>query len=190
MIIAVVGMTGSGKSVMCEVLKAQGIPVIRFGQFVIDEMERKGLPKGPESERIVREQLRAERGMDALAQLAEPAIRDHLAKAGIVGIDGLYSYSEYRTLKDAFGEQLVIVAVFTPKALRYRRLSERHERPLTPVEAADRDRAEIEIIEKGGPIALADHTLLNSGTTEELAEVCRSLLAQLLSNRFRAAEMH
>jgi dephospho-CoA kinase len=65
-IIAVVGMTGSGKSVMCEVLKAQGIPVVRFGQFVIDEMERQGLPKGPESERIVRERLREDPSVPTL----------------------------------------------------------------------------------------------------------------------------
>jgi dephospho-CoA kinase len=127
--------------------------------------------------------------MDALAQLAEPAIRAHLAQAGIVGIDGLYSYSEYRTLRDAFGDKLVTVAVFTPKALRYRRLSEREDRPLTEGEATERDRAEIENIEKAGPIALADYTLLNGGTAEELAESCRTLLASLLSSGFRTAEL-
>ena len=179
MIIAVVGMTGSGKSVVSEVLRAEGIPTIRFGQFVIDEMKRRGLAETAESERLVREELRQVDGMAALAKLATPAIREQLAKTGIVGIDGLYSYSEYRTLQEAFA-QVVLLAVFTPRSLRYARLERRGERPLSPAAAEARDRAEIENIEKGGPIALADYTLLNDGTADELAEKCRQLLRALL----------
>ena len=58
--------------------------------------------------------------------------------------------------------------MFTPRALRYERLARRAERPLTMAEAVSRDYAEIENIEKGGPIALADYTIINDGTMEDL----------------------
>ena len=140
MIIAIVGMTGSGKSILADVLRKEGIPVIRFGQFVVDEMARRGLPEGPESERTVREDLRKLHGMDALAKLALPAIGEQLARSPVVGIDGLYSYSEYRTLKNAFGDDLLIIAVYTSRALRHRRLQSREERPLTRRQTATHKR--------------------------------------------------
>jgi dephospho-CoA kinase len=41
-------------------------------------------------------------------------------------------------------------------------------RPLTPAEAESRDHAEIELLHKAGPIAMADHTIVNEGGMEEL----------------------
>jgi hypothetical protein len=41
-------------------------------------------------------------------------------------------------------------------------------RPLTAGQASSRDRSEIENINKGGPIAMADFTIINEATLEEL----------------------
>jgi dephospho-CoA kinase len=107
---------------------------------------------------MVREELRSKHGMDAYARLSLPAIRRSLSQ-GPTAIDGLYSWSEYKFLKTRFGERMKVVAIFTPRAMRYARLSKRPERPLTFEEAEQRDFAEIENVEKGGPIAIADYTL-------------------------------
>ncbi|MCS7072357.1 MAG: hypothetical protein NZM00_12695, partial [Anaerolinea sp.] len=62
---------------------------------------------------------------------------------------------------------------------RYSRLAARSERPLTPEEAERRDYQEIEMIEKGGPIALADHFIVNDGTEAELLAALDALVARL-----------
>jgi dephospho-CoA kinase len=47
-------------------------------------------------------------------------------------------------------------------------------RPLTPDEAKKRDYSEIENIEKGGPIAMADYTIINESDEQGLrAEIVR-----------------
>ncbi len=167
-IIAVVGLCGAGKSVVCEYIEQKGYQKVYFGGFTMEELKRRGLEINPENEKWVREDLRNIHGMAAYAVLAEPAISAILRQSGNVLIDGLYSFSEYKFLKEKYGEQLHVVAVFAPPKLRYKRLTERVHRPLSEVEARSRDYAEIDNIEKGGPIAMADVTLVNDKDTNFL----------------------
>jgi dephospho-CoA kinase len=171
-------MTGSGKSSIAAHLAAHDWTVIRFGQITMDELARRGLAVTPDNERSVREEIRAAEGMDAYARRLLPRIRAAMA-AGPVVLDGLYSWSEYKHLHAQLGARLAVVAVFCPRAVRYARLAVRGERPLTPAEAEARDVAEIEHVEKGGPIAMADYTLLNDGAPEGLIAGLERLLTQL-----------
>ncbi|MGV2436285.1 MAG UNVERIFIED_CONTAM: hypothetical protein LVT10_16525 [Anaerolineae bacterium] len=68
-------------------------------------------------------------------------------------------------LNAQLGASMVVLCVTCDRALRYARLTERSERPLTVEEAIERDFREIDHLEKGGPIAIADYTLLNNGAT-------------------------
>jgi len=72
-----------------------------------------------------------------------------------------------------------VLAVTAPRPLRYARLAARPERPLSPKEALSRDIAEIEILEKGGPIAMADYTILNTGSLESLEAAVDGLIPSL-----------
>ena len=160
-IIAIVGMPGSGKSVVAGYLKTHGFPMIYFGEIIIREVEKRGLAITALNEQIVREEIRQKYGMDVCAQLSLPIIKSTLLEHQLVVIDGLYSFSEYKTLKTEFNDELIVIAIFTPKSLRYERLSFRQERPLKIEEAEKRDFMEIERIEKAGPIAMADITIIN-----------------------------
>lgn len=182
MIIAAVGMAGSGKSVFCDAMAARGMPVVYFGGLVLEEVANRGLPPGAESERAVREDLRARHGMAAMAHLALPRLSQLRAENEHVGIDGLYSYSEYRALKQAFGADLALVAIVAPRALRYQRLSQRPKRALSPAEAIARDHAEIENLEKGGPIALADVYIPNDGNMAVFSRDIDRILGTVLSH--------
>ena len=82
--------------------------------------------------------------------------------------DGLYTWTEYKALKHEFPGELTVVAVVAPKHIRHHRLTQRPIRPLTIEEANHRDWAEIENIEKGGPIAIADYYIDNSGDRNTL----------------------
>jgi dephospho-CoA kinase len=167
-IVATVGMCGSGKSVAGERLERLGFVKVYFGGLTIDQVKRRGLEVNEKNERAVREELRRTYGMGAFAVLSLPRIEALLQAGKRVLIDGLYSFSEFKILKEKYGGRLLVIAVFTPRTLRYQRLALREERPLSMAEAVSRDHAEIENIEKGGPIALADYTIVNDGSQEEL----------------------
>lgn len=166
-IIAVVGMCGSGKSLVTEHLKGKGWNVIHFGSLTMRELEKRGLPKNETNERSVREELRGKYGIGAYAVLSLPLILESQEK-GLTVIDGLYSWTEYGILKKEFGDRLFVIAVIADKKLRYERLTVRGIRPLTNQEAELRDFAEIENLEKGGPIAIADFFINNNDSPESL----------------------
>jgi len=168
-IIAIVGLTGSGKSTAVEYFTEKGHPRVYFGGVILNAMTEAGLEHTKENEQKFREAFREKNGKDAVAQAIVDQI-NHLADAGQHSIiaDGLYTWTEYKVLKKAFPNELTLVAVVTPKHLRYARLSKRPVRPLNSHEAHERDIAEIENLEKGGPIAIADHYIINDETAEKL----------------------
>lgn len=177
--LALVGMPGAGKSLCARHLQQRGFFQYRFGSIVINEVLRRGWPLTPENERIVREELRAQEGMDVMARRSLPLLREALEKYRSIVIDGLYSFSEYKTLRAEFGDAIIVVAIVSPRWMRYARLAQREERPLTVQEAEQRDYAEIERIEKGGPIAMADYTLVNDSTPEALLSALDRLVDSL-----------
>jgi dephospho-CoA kinase len=179
MILGIVGMPGSGKSVLAQYFRSVGLPVIRFGAFVLERIEKQGWRLTPENERIAREELRKEYGMAACARLALPQIRELLESGHHVVIDGLYSLAEYKLLREEFSDDLFVIAVVATKSLRYARLAQRPDRPLATAEATERDWHEVERLEKGGPIALADSTLTNDDSAEQLIEKAFELLHTL-----------
>ena len=166
-IAAIVGMPGAGKSEVARFFENAGYRVVRFGDATEEELLRRGLPLSEMNERLVREDLRATHGMAAYALLNIPRIDDAL-RSSCVAVDGLYSWEEYLALKHQYDTQLVMVAVAASPTTRRRRLASRPRRPLTAEEVDSRDHAEIERINKGGPIAMADVTLVNEGSLEEL----------------------
>ena len=131
------------------------------------ELESRNLPINEANERNIREELRVTHGMDAYAKLSLPTIKQTLSVAPTV-IDGMYSWAEYRFLRQHLGDQMKVVAIFTTRPVRYARLSQRPDRPLSAQEAEERDSAEIENLEKAGPIAIADYTIINDGSEEDL----------------------
>ena len=177
-IISIVGMAGAGKSTVARIFQQNGFKKIRFGDVTEEEVRKRGFELNEKNEREVREQLRSEQGMAVYAKLNLPRIDDALKSSDVV-VDGLYSWEEYTLLKDSYGEDFKVVAVFTSPATRHRRLGIRINRPLMVEEAATRDKAEIERLNKGGPIAMADFTILNESSLEALENETRRVLMAL-----------
>ena len=168
-ILAFVGLTGSGKSSAVEYVTAKGLPKVYFGGIVLDEVQRRGLELTQENEQPIREELRETEGKDFIVKRIISQIHD-LIEAGQDRIvaDGLYTWTEYKVLKREFPGELTVVAVVTPKHLRKQRMAKRPLRPLTSDQVDQRDWAEIENIEKGGPIAVAYYFIHNDGGVEKL----------------------
>lgn len=176
-VIALVGLAGSGKSVLASFFEERGWTRVRFGDVTENEVRARGLAVNEANERAVREELRRKHGMEAYALLNLPRIEKARETTPVV-CDGMYSWEEYLLLRKRFPGFAVIAVQCSPKT-RYARLASRAVRPLTASEAESRDHAEIEILHKAGPIAMADHTLLNEAGVDELRAGFERLLGKL-----------
>jgi len=186
-IVAIVGMAGAGKSLVSDFLVKQGFAFLRFGQITLDEAKRRGVA-GEAEERKIREGFREKHGMAAFALLNMPKL-DELLESSNVVVDGLYSWAEYKVLKEKYGENLKVIAVYAPPGLRHKRLENRNTkqkndenlrfRSFTKEEAISRDFAEIEQGDKGGPIAMADFTIINIFSIKAVADALEEILAQI-----------
>lgn len=164
-VIAIVGMCGSGKSVLSEALEKKGYKKVYFGGVTMEKLRESGLEINPENEKMMREKLREELGMGAFAKILLPKIKK-LANDYNVVLDGLYSWDELKIIKNEL--DVITIAIVADKNLRYERLKKRDIRPLTEEEAKNRDISEIENIAKAGPIAYADYYILNNGTIDDV----------------------
>ncbi len=164
----------------------EGYEYLRFGQITLDEVKKRGLEPNEENEKPIREEFRKQHGMAAFAILNMPKVDEFLSAGRNVLVDGLYSWSEYKELKNKYGDKLIVIAVYSQPKMRYARLEDRRSkykddpkmkyRSFSREEAKARDRVEIENIEKAGPIAMADFTVNNIGSLEKLTKDVNNIL--------------
>ncbi len=168
-ILAVVGLAGAGKSTAVEYLTNKGYPRVYFGGVIYSAMEKAGIEITPESQTIFRETIREKEGKDFVVKRIIKEINDliEVGQHKIVA-DGIYSWTEYKAMKSEFPGELTVVGVVAPKRLRHHRLNVRPDRPFTDKESNDRDWNEIENLEKGGPIAIADYYIVNDSGVEKV----------------------
>lgn len=178
-ILAIVGMSGSGKSVAVDYLTAKGYPKVYFGGMIYKEMEKRGIERTPdgETEKNFREQIRNEEGKDWVVRQVIAETKDLIAAGQRrIVLDGVYSWTEYKTLKHEFPKNIIFLAIVVDKKLRYDRVAKRPERAFDGTAIRERDRSEIENLEKGGPIVAADYYILNNGSIADMeADLARVL---------------
>ena len=177
-VVSIVGMAGSGKSEVAKIFENNGFANVRFGDITDKEIKKRGLELNEKNERHVRQQLRKEHGMSAYAKLSLSRI-DNLLKSADVVVDGLYSWEEYKLLKSRYGDSFSVVAVWASPKTRYERLTKRPVRPLAVEEAINRDVAEIENSDKGGPIAMANFTIINESSLEDMRKETQRVISAL-----------
>jgi dephospho-CoA kinase len=178
-IVALVGLPGSGKGTCTDYMHEQyGWPIVHFGHMVYEEIERRGLDI-VKDEKFVREDMRVQEGNAVLAKHAARKTKQHAANGErVVVLDGLYSWSEYKYLLEEFGDSLIVIAVAVPKKLRHERVLARKDahRHYTLDQLIAREYAEIENLEKGGPIAYADYTILNDSDVDHTITQLNNIL--------------
>jgi len=182
-IIAFAGMPGSGKGSCTDYLeKKYHWPVVHFGNMIYEEVQRRGLDN-VKDEKFVREDMRAKEGKEVFAKHVARKIDEYISNgATTIVVDGLYSWSEFKYLSEKYGDKLVVIAVAAPRAERYRRTLARtdsHRNYSSAEQIEERDISEIENLEKGGPIAFADYTLVNDKDPETLQEKLDAIIEQI-----------
>ena len=182
-IITFVGMPGAGKGTCSEYLAIKfGFPLVHFGNMFYEEVQRRGLDN-IKDEKFVREDMRVQEGSAVLAKHAATKAEAFFADgAEAVVFDGLYSWTEFKYLHGRYGKDMIMIALVAPRQERYNRVLRRtdgHRKYANADQIEARDIAEIETIEKGGPIAFADYTINNNGNPQELKLNLDNLLQQL-----------
>ena len=181
-ILAIVGMSGSGKSVAVDHLTEKGYPKVYFGGMIYKEMEKRGIERTEdgESEKKFREEIREKEGKDWVVNQVIAETKD-LISAGQkrVILDGVYSWTEYKILKHEFPTNLTFIAIVVDKKLRYARVAKRPDRAFDTQAIRERDRSEIENLEKGGPIAAADYYILNNGSIDDIRTRLDEILKEI-----------
>ena len=80
-IIAIVGMSGSGKSVASTYLESMGYSKVYFGGVTMKKLKEEGLEVTPENEKMMRNKLREEHGMVKKEQTCKEMIEEMMAQA-------------------------------------------------------------------------------------------------------------
>lgn len=177
-ILAIVGLHGSGKSEAGIFFSKKKIPIIHFGKIINEYVDKNKLEHTEENHKKIRADIRQKYGMRGMAILNEKKIIHALAKNPIVIIEDLMSFEEYVFLSGKFPDvRIKILALWVDKQTRYKRVSERKYR--NTFGGKERDMNEIINANSAPPIALADYLIDNSGSLEsfeiKLEEVHRKI---------------
>ena len=150
--------------------------------MIYKEMEKRGIERTEdgESEKKFREEIREKEGKDWVVNQVIKETKD-LIDAGQkrIILDGVYSWTEYKILKKEFPTCLTFIAIVADKHLRYDRVAKRPGRAFDGKASRERDRSEIEHLEKGGPIAAADYYILNNSTVDDMQTSLKKILKEI-----------
>jgi dephospho-CoA kinase len=164
-------MPGAGKGEVVEILKAEkGLPVVRMGDLVWDEVRSRGLPLEPKVVGEVANSERQAHGNDIWARRCVAKVEGLLSSGGAhVIIDGVRTMQEITVFKTAFKRDFYVIAVIASADTRFDRIRarKRADDPDARELFDQRDKRELSW-GLGEVIASADGTIDNEGGLEGL----------------------
>lgn len=174
-VFGVTGMPGAGKSVAVEVAKKYDIPVLRMGDFIWEEVRRRGLPITSESVAEVAMQMRTDFGPGVWAEKTVDRLKSMHPEAAV--IDGIRSEAELEVFRHRLGHDFTLVAIHASRTTRLQRLLERHREDDVKDEGEFIARDERELgWGLGRVIALADIMLVNEAAMPDLKDQIESVI--------------
>ena len=184
MIIGITGTDGAGKGeVVAYLIEKKGFIHYSARQLFIEEITRQGLPMDREHMRLVANALRRERGNDMLVTTYLARIKEAGTKDGI--IESIRARAEAETLQSQGG---ILLAVDADPQLRYERITARASESdavsfesFVAHEALEMNDPDPNGMQKAAVMAMADYTIMNNGTLEELHAQIEEVLAKIVS---------
>jgi len=194
-VIGVTGMPGSGKSVVSRVADSMGMKVVRMGDVIRNEAQRRNEPPGK-----VAVELRQEYGEFVVAERCVEFIKKSTykekssinktkdskstqnSKSQLFLIEGIRSPWEVQIFKKNF-PQFKVIAIHSAPKTRYIRLKKRmrSDDSSEAKEAVKRDQRELKF-GIGEVIANADFMVVNESAKGKLKNTVRGILKHELRN--------
>ena len=178
-IIAFTGMPFSGKSEAVEIAKDLGIPVVRMGDMVWDEVKKQGLEINDENVGFIANKMREIHGMDIWARRTVEKIIS-MKNVDKLVIDGVRNFEEIDFFKKILGADFIIVAVNVPDEIRYKRAMTR---------GREDDSLDLELVKKRDKreiswgldkvINSADVVVSNEGSIDEFRKKIKDILVKI-----------
>ncbi|MGB0652845.1 MAG: AAA family ATPase [Thermoplasmatota archaeon] len=174
------GMPGSGKSEAMHVARARGHPVVRMGDLIWEEVERRGLPRDAANVGRIANALREEEGKDVWSRRTVARVREVAGDAPVVLIDGIRNLEEVETFREQLGDEFLLVAIHTDQHERFARMHRRGRDD----DAGDDDGLLARDQREMGwgiarTIALADEMVVNDDSLDVFKQRVAALLDQL-----------
>ncbi len=161
LVVGLVGMPGSGKSVVVETAQQKGYDVVVMGDLVREETLKRGLELNPANIGVVMLDLRKKGGAGVIAEKCVPAIR--VQKSGRVIVDGLRSLDEADVFKAHF-PSFTLIAVHASPETRFDRLNRRRRSDDPDGWEVFRERDMRELgVGLGNAIAMGEFMIINEG---------------------------
>ncbi|MCK5625280.1 flagellar hook-basal body complex protein FliE [Candidatus Bathyarchaeota archaeon] len=173
-VIGVVGMPGSGKSIVDDVAVKLGFSIVIMGDIIREAVEKKGLKPTSENIGKIMLEIRAEEGQDAVAEKCIQKIKT--VKSQEIIVDGIRSLAEVKLFRKTFPKFKLLSIHSSPKT-RFHRIFNRgrSDDPSNWTIFADRDFRELSV-GIGPVIAMADHVITNEGNLRRFTSRVRSFM--------------
>ena len=167
-IYGVTGMPLAGKTTVANMMKTESFVVLDMGDVVRTEMQKRGV--GAESTGDFVNSMREEHGMDAIAQLTIPYLKEIIEERDKIVITGMRGWDEKKRFEKETGESIEIVAVWASRETRRKRREARQRDE--DVEGDDFEERDLREIQNGvgKMISLSDYMIKNEDIGEEELE--------------------
>ncbi|KAF5078405.1 AAA family ATPase [Methanobacterium aggregans] len=189
-VIGVTGLPGSGKSVVSRVAKNLKIPIVRMGDVIRDEAEKRGSTPGEVAVKLREEYgefVVAERCVESIKSMDKkhnPNMNQDTASADdVYMIEGIRSPYEVEIFRKNFKDFKVIAVHSTPKT-RFKRLKKRmrDDDSMELSQFKKRDERELNF-GIGNVIATSDYMIVNEGPVKKLKNVVRGVLKNEMQSK-------
>jgi dephospho-CoA kinase len=169
-VIGAVGQNGSGKDEVLKYLRLKyNVPFLSTGDVVRDIAAREGAEPTRDNLGKISDRYFREFGKGYFVKL----LADKIRRTGwkVAGISGIRSLNDVSVLKDIFGKDFILINVYiTDPHVRYKRMTTRGEGrdPHSYREFLSQDKAEEELFSLKEAEQMADYSLNNDGTLDDL----------------------
>ncbi len=170
-VIGIVGLHGSGKTEVAKTLAKFGVPTVRMGDVVWEEVKLMGQKINESTVAAVANELRKREGLGAIAKRCVPLIESQGKGKRAVVVDGIRGMAEVDEFLRSFGDSFHLLAIWANERIRYSRVASRGRADdvMSLESFREKDRRELGW-GMGEALALADFIIVNEGTLEELHE--------------------
>jgi dephospho-CoA kinase len=175
-IIALVGMPGSGKEEFVKVSNKQGYQVVRMGDVVREEVEKRGLELIDENIGSLSDKERRKSGMGIWAKRTLPHIKDEQAIDKLV-IDGIRGDAELAIFREKYRDSMIVVGIHASPKTRFDRIVSRgrQDASYTWKDFSNRDQRELDW-GIGNALALSDIMIINESSMDTYVSKIESTL--------------